>query len=317
MSLEIDEINYKDLINNKEYLQYQDIKIGLLFIPNDIKYFERHNYHATITIFDEDIKNYLKRKMLISYENDNPITRSEKVFFKDDFGELEYRGSKYKSINNLTIENIDNIPLYSFSKYSFDNVSIINTREISECAFYCSNVNSLLIDNNIQIVGFNSLPSNLKIIDGYFDIKNNSKLILAKLDDVIKPKISNETKIIYQGVASNAKNIEELVIPYGVTMIGSHAFNNCQKIRSILLPNTLKYIDFLAFDKTRADDVFYDGTLDEWNKVVIIDEDYSYMEWLGRPVQLDTSPLKSNNNFYVLDKNGKKKFNGNRYKKVN
>ena len=255
--------------------------------------------------------------MLISYEDDNPVARSESVYFKDDTGELEYKGSKYKLINNLNIDNVEKIPFYSFSNYSFEDVSITNTKEISECAFYRSKVKSFFIDNKIEIIGYNALPSNLKIIVGYFDIKNNSRLILARITDIIKPKILDGTKIIYQNAASNAKNIEELVIPYGVTMIGSHAFYECHKIRIISLPNTLKYIDSLAFSGTKADDVFYDGTLEEWNKVVIIDDDYSYMEWLSRPIKLDTSPIKPDNNFYVLDKNGTKEFNGNRYKKIN
>lgn len=316
MGYKINEINYKDYISNDIYREADDVEIKLLFVPYDVALFETHNYRSEITIFDYKIDEYLKKKMLTSYENDNPLTRSDNVFFEDENGDLEYQGKKYKNIDNLIIYNADCIPIYAFSNYRFNDVSIINTRMLDACAFLYSVVDSLYIDNNIKIIGFNALPRNLKIIDGYYDIKDNSKLILAKVEDVAKPIISNDTKIIYQGAAIESKNIEELIIPDGVTMIGSRAFYECENIKVILLPKSLVFIDERAFDKTNAKDVFYDGALEDWDKIEIIDEDWSYREWLDRAVLLHSSPRKDNNNFYVLDPNGKKLFNGKKYRKV-
>ncbi len=317
MSYEIDEVNYKDYINNDTCKKAKSVEIGLLFVPKDIGYFECHNYISQMTIFDFNISEYLRREALTSYETDNPITRSYDVFFEDVNGTLEYCGKKYKSIDNLVIDNVDCIPLYAFSNYKFNDVSITNTRRIDSCAFFSSEVDSICVDNSVEYIGFNALPHNLKIIDGYYDIKDNPKLVLAKLDDIRNPIISKETRIIYQHAASNSKCIEELIIPDGVTMIGSFAFYNCQNIQIISLPKTLKYIDRCAFEKTSAKEVYYDGKLEDWNKIEINDEDWSYREWLDRAISLDSSPWKKDNDFYVLDEKGSKLYNRKRYTLVN
>jgi len=311
----IDEINYKDYIENKEYSKEYGIRIKLLFVPRGIRYYERHNYHSKMTIFDEDIKEYLKREMLTSYEYDNPITMSDNVYFKDDNGELYYNGARYKSIENLMLDNIECIPLFAFSNYVFKNVTLKNIKIISSCAFYKSYVETMNIDSSVDIIEFNSLPCNLKIIDGYFDIKNNKKLILAKVPDVKCPVISSETKIIYQFAGRELNNIEELIIPEGVTSIGCNAFRNCKNIKIISLPKSLKFIDESAFEDTVAKEVYYNGTYDDWKKIDIRDEDYSLMSYIDRPTYIDTSPVKYNNDFYLLDQNGEKDFNGKKYKK--
>lgn len=316
MSFEMDEVNYKKYINNDDCKKARFVEIKLLFVPKDVTLFQSHNYHSEITIFDYKLNDYLKMEALTSYEDDNPITRSDNVFFEDENGELEYHGKKYKCIDNLVIDNAECIPLFSFSNYVFKDVSITNTKRIKACAFFRSKVDSIYIDNNVEVIGFNGLPSKLKIIDGYYDIKNNPRLVLADINDIRKPTILSETKIIYQCAARESKYIEELMIPEGVTMIGSHAFCDCKSIRIISLPKSLKYIDERAFAHTRAKEVYYNGTLEDWNKIEIMDEDWSFREWLNHAVSLDSSPRKADNDFYVLDNNGTKEFDGKRYIRV-
>lgn len=316
MSIEIDEINYKDYISNVSYITEREVNINLLFITSDITIFKRSNYHSKTTIFDFKISDYLKMNMLTSYGEENPLCRSDKVYFLDINGELEYKGKKYKCIDNLIIAGEDSIPLYSFSNYVFNDVSIINTKKIDACAFSRSKFKSLYIDNNIEYIGFNALPNNLKIIDGYYDIKDNPKLILAKIEDVKKPIISNETRIIYHNAAEGLKGIEELIIPDGVVMIGCSAFYDCSNIWTISLPKTLKYIDERAFAETKAYEIYYDGTLEDWDKIIINDDDWSMQEWLDTPISLESSPRKKGTIFYVLDERGAKRYNGKRYLKI-
>ena len=68
--------------------------------------------------------------------------------------------------------------------------------------------------------------------------------------------------------------------------------------------------------KTKAYEFFYDDTLEDWDKIEIIDEDWSYREWLDRAVSLDSSPRKEDNIFYVLDERGAKRYNGKRYLRI-
>lgn len=49
------------------------------------------------------------------------------------------------------------------------------------------------------------------------------------------------------GAFQNLANLEEIVVPDGVTTIGTHAFRNCAKLKFVTLPKSVKVIDICAF----------------------------------------------------------------------
>lgn len=68
------------------------------------------------------------------------------------------------------------------------------------------------------------------------------------------------------------KDIEEAVLPEGVTRIGEKAFEGCNKLKKITLPKSLKCFDEGAFSGCKCIiTVNYNGTLDDWFKIAFYD----------------------------------------------
>lgn len=310
MNYKLDYIDYLDFIENDKY-KMDEYAIDLLFIPLNVKTFKGHNYMAKVSIFDGTINDFLNREFLLSYEYDNPIARTYKFYIRDNDGDFEYKGNKYKLIDDLLLEGIDTIPNFAFNNYSFNKITIRNCKKIEACAFNNSRVLEFNIDDSIEYIGYNALPINLEMKDGYY---NN--IILGKINNKEKPIISNITKIIYALAGKDCKNIDELIIPEGVKMIGSNAFAGCKSIQVLSLPKSLKYIEENAFLDSNPKYVFYDGSEDEYKKIIINNEDYTYMEWLGRSINLESNPVKEKTKFYVLDNSGNINYNGKKYRKV-
>ncbi len=308
-------INYVDYLNNKEYQKLDKIKIDILFMPKGNYTFAGHNYFSDITIFDGDLKDFFEREFINSYEYDNPISRCNHFYLKDDIGDYIFQGKKYKEITNLNIK-LEEIPTYAFTSYFFNEVNITNCKKINNCAFYNSNVNKFTIDDNVEYIGYNALPNNLNIKDGYYDIEGKENYILAQIRKGNKPKISDKTKIIYQDASKDNDMIEELIIPEGVTMIGSSAFSNCKRLKVVVLPKSLKYIEERAFNETEIERLYYNGTKEDYEKIIINDLDWDYMEWLSRPVELGSNPRQEGTRFFVSSIDAKTPFKGRKYMEI-
>lgn len=92
------------------------------------------------------------------------------------------------------------------------------------------------------------------------------------------------------GVAafSGCEKLERIELP-NVETIGAQAFANCIAIKSIELPKTLTSVGMGAFRNCTAE-ITYDGTVEEWEKVILGGDDYnpdvtvicSDGEWTGK-----------------------------------
>ena len=65
-------------------------------------------------------------------------------------------------------------------------------------------------------------------------------------------------------------SVETIILPPNVKIIEQAAFENCNQIRCITIPNTLKKVEQNAFAGCdRLQDVYYNGTLEEWQNILI------------------------------------------------
>lgn len=69
------------------------------------------------------------------------------------------------------------------------------------------------------------------------------------------------TELLYIPVAIEG----EVVLPDGLTALGTYAFNNCSKITSVTLPSSIQSIGAGAFNGcTALNDIYYSGDLADW-----------------------------------------------------
>ncbi|MCD8201524.1 MAG: leucine-rich repeat domain-containing protein [Clostridia bacterium] len=87
--------------------------------------------------------------------------------------------------------------------------------------------------------------------------------------DLVLPK-TDFTYEIYEYAFYNCHTITSLVISEGVTVIEEDAFYGCDALESIVLPTSLTTVKYNGFSGcTSLKTVYYAGTKDDWNKILI------------------------------------------------
>lgn len=105
---------------------------------------------------------------------------------------------------------------------------------------------AIYLPNNIKELSYaafrNSSPDYVFLPDGLETIAHNA-LVGCSLDSI---RIPSSLKIIDQfGLAGN--DFETLELPEGLKTIGYAAFNNCKKLKEVIIPESLEQIDGSAF----------------------------------------------------------------------
>lgn len=133
------------------------------------------------------------------------------------------RCSNLKEVIFEDVDSITSIGEYAFSQCGITSFTISkNLNKLENAIFYSSDLESIIIPNNIEIIENNAFShcSNLKEIE----FEENSKL----------------TKIGQN--AFNQSIVSEIVIPNSVEYIDDSAFNYCRSLEHIQLSNSLKHL---------------------------------------------------------------------------
>ena len=73
----------------------------------------------------------------------------------------------------------------------------------------------------------------------------------------------------YEERFSVITNLKSAVVKNGATRIGRYCFEGCANLETVEIPNSVKYIDDLAFHQcTSLKEIRFKGTEDEWNAIV-------------------------------------------------
>lgn len=151
------------------------------------------------------------------------------------------------------------------------------TKHIKGFAFASQGVNYVRLEeitfpNSLRSVGGRSFMNcydlkKVKFNDGLKAIRSGAFVWCNSLDNVTLPKSVNEIEDeIFEGCAS-LKNID---IPEGVKTIDIKAFAYCENLKKVRIPKSVKEIKIGAFYGCNSlNDVYYNGTQDEWNKISI------------------------------------------------
>ncbi len=180
----------------------------------------------------------------IDYNAFRDCTNIESVFVPDSVTRIY--GSAFENCTNLNSVSIpETLTWLGGSAFgnctSLKSVTLpVNLSFIGDRAFYgCTNLTSIEIDENSS--EFSSIEGNLF-----------NKQVTTMLQYSI------------------GKSESAYIIPDGVTMIDTYCFEDCVNLSSITIPESIQEIRMTAFrDCPNIKNVYYYGTQDEWNKVLI------------------------------------------------
>ena len=110
-----------------------------------------------------------------------------------------------------------------------------------------------------------------KIIEsGYFDNEENGLNLTSFIIQKLHYPLFEEIEYILDYCFFKDPNLQKFDIPYGVNRIGHYSFCHCQNLTNITIPNSVTQIGWAAFwDCENLKDVYYQGTVEEWNKIDI------------------------------------------------
>lgn len=240
-------------------------------------------YEGSIEDYDVTITKYIGSKNEVSIP-----------YFVTTIGESTFKDCK--NLINITIPNsVKTIKQFAFincngleSLVLPDSVEIIEKKAIMNC----SKLKDVTLGKNL-----------LKIED--FNFYNCSKLENIYYRGTIEKWCNMD---IYQNPMSYAEHfymlnnkkewyeVTNIVIPNGIKNIKAYTFVGFEYLESITIPVSVKEIGISAFD---VENVYYLGTLNEWDKINII---YEKAEMWGETIYYGYA-LENTKHFYIQNSN--------------
>lgn len=177
---------------------------------------------------------------------------------------------KLKEINiPVTVETIRSSAFSDCD--SVVSVNITSNNFESSVFQNCDNIETVIIGDNVTdlsnaICMFQNCGSLKHITFGRSlkKIPSNFASGSALTELYIPSNIEN-----VDGAFSNCINLEKVILSEGVKTLGMHAFDGCENLSEIYIPRSLCSITY-GFNNCKAlTDVYYGGTQEEWQKIVM------------------------------------------------
>ena len=182
-------------------------------------------------------------------------------------------------------QNVNTIEPYAF--FNCKNLKYINipctvTTLDTNCFAYCRSLSDIAIPENVSWIWDSFFHcSNLNNIS----VDSRNKCFTSE-DGVLYNK--NKTSIICYPAG---KENSFFVIPKTVTTIASDSFIEASNIKCLFIPKSVTMIEVYAFDYcNNLNEVYYEGTPDEWNNIKIDTYYNSNTELLSSTIHYNYSP---------------------------
>jgi len=144
---------------------------------------------------------------------------------------------------------------------------------ISKFAFSgCNGLTSVTIPGNVTSIGEHAFSgcnglTSVTIPDGVTSISEYAFYDCSGLTSVTIP---DGVTSISEHAFSGCDGLTSVTIPDGVTSINQHAFHDCNGLTSVTIPSSVTSIGDYAFHHcSHLTDVYYRGTQEQWNGIVI------------------------------------------------
>ena len=168
------------------------------------------------------------------------------------------------SVNNATFRNC-----YRMSSVVLPSGIV----EIGDEAFEnCYRLRRIELPDDLIVIGkwafYNTGLSQLTLPKGLIAIGDSAfrSCIISAL------KVPDSVDYIGSGAFAECSGLVKAELPDGFSLINSETFFRCERLTEIILPDSIKMVGDSAFSNcVSLTDVNYKGTQDQWNKVVIKD----------------------------------------------
>lgn len=175
--------------------------------------------------------------------------------------------------------SIDGNTVSAIKEFAFSNCRSIkkifipdSIMSIGYCAFGgCTSLNEIVIDeNNTEYVTDNNVIYN----------KNKTKLVcypsgLENTKFIIPDFVTSLEMYAFSG----SKYLKEVELPNSIIVITHASFLNIASLESIKIPESITSIENFAFNSCSSlQSVYYDGTVEQWNKIKIADHNKELLE---------------------------------------
>ena len=265
--------------NGSELVKVHDVLYGDLVAPlvyYEYGYYdedENYVYHmrpSNLVISCEGYDNCPKSLVVkgasdcsFSYcENLETVDISAVGFFLDGKhmgGQISFDNCpKLQELDLTTGREIRVVDCNGLKEFSYNNSSEVKKDVTIE---NCSALGEVNVDSQVDYFYLANCPAltYLTMDDGVeeYIIKDCNNIAYAKLSRMDIPDS------IFEG---NTK-IKTVIIPEGVTSIGSYAFRNCTSLKSIDIPASVTTIGIQTFSFSGIESINFAGTKDQWKEI--------------------------------------------------
>ena len=167
---------------------------------------------------------------------------------------------------------------------------------IEDAAFiYCYELTNITIPNSVTTIGGGAFAgctslTSIAIPEGVTTIESNLFRGCTSLTNVIIPNgvtaigdasfdgceslasisIPSTVTAIGKSAFGGCESLKSIIIPDSVTTLGVGVFQCCSELKSVIIPESVTTIGEKAFfDCTSLTDIYYKGTEEQWNELII------------------------------------------------
>lgn len=245
-----------------------------IYIPKDVEYIGTYAFTgiiSEITVADEN-KYYNSKNncnAIIETATDTLIIGCGKTIIPDDVTKIgDYAFGDCSGLINIIIpEGVTKIGDGAF--HGCSSLTSITIPEsvtwIGNGAFYaCGQMESIHIPKNVEHIGmraFSDIRTNITVADenAYYDSRDNCNAIIETATNILitgcgETIIPNDVVQIGVGAFEDCESLTSITIPEGVTCIEEFAFENCS-LTNIIIPKSVTSIGEYAFGGNKMDSI--------------------------------------------------------------